>query len=233
MTVEAVTPTIHHDVGPDVVAALVWRFPTPRSVVSTAAVGGGVTTATWIANIGVVDDYRRTDLDEHVAELARMLALDGPGVALLTAADVAANRRHQDGGVAVDATVGVTKPTWAADAPGAFHRRVDGRWTPDTGFGRADDTADVAPAPGTINLVVQVPVPLHPGAAVNAVATATEAKTQALVHAGVPGTGTASDAVVIVHPMDGEEARFAGPRSRWGARIARATHAAVRAGVPS
>ena len=58
-----------------------------------------------------------------------------------------------------------------------------------------------------------------------------EAKTQALVERGVPGTGTASDAVCIVCPVDGDEEPFAGPRSPWGARLARATHGCVLAGL--
>ena len=51
--------------------------------------------------------------------------------------------------------------------------------------------------------------------------TATEAKAQALVEAGVPGTGTASDAVVVCCPPGGTEP-YGGPRSVWGARLARA-----------
>jgi adenosylcobinamide amidohydrolase len=61
--------------------------------------------------------------------------------------------------------------------------------------------------------------------------TATEAKTQALLEAGIRGSGTASDAVCIAAPAAGEREDFAGPRSLWGARIARAVHAAVRAGA--
>ena len=79
--------------------------------------------------------------------------------------------------------------------------------------------------------MVQIPVGLSPAAAVNAVATATEAKVQALVEAGVPGTGTASDAVLVCWSPALPVEPFAGPRSTWGARIARAVHAAVRRGL--
>jgi len=103
----------------------------------------------------------------------------------------------------------VSKPTWASDPAGGFSE-----WTP-----------------GTINLVVQLPVALTGGAAVNAVTTATEAKTQALLDCKVPGTGTASDAVVVTWPSSGEAQPFAGPRSEWGARIAQAAYAAVKVGV--
>jgi len=62
--------------------------------------------------------------------------------------------------------------------------------------------------------------------------TATEAKTQAVLDAGFTGTGTATDAICIAAPADTtREEEFTGPRSMWGARIARAVHAAVRAGA--
>jgi len=66
---------------------------------------------------------------------------------------------------------------------------------------------------------------------VNAVMTVTEAKAQALLEMGVPGTGTASDAVCVACAPYGTVETFAGPRSRIGAPLARAVHAAVRHGV--
>jgi adenosylcobinamide amidohydrolase len=103
-------------------------------------------------------------------------------------------------------------------------------------------------------MLVRVPVALSDAALVNAVVTATEAKTQALLEAGVPGSGTSSDAVCIACPAPGALAsaspvsrspaagslasgqevpveEYGGPRSPWGARIARATHRAVAAGT--
>ena len=85
--------------------------------------------------------------------------------------------------------------------------------------------------PGTINLVVQMPVALDPGAAVNAVMTATEAKVQALRDRGVPGTGTATDAVTVVWLSGSAPERFAGPRSQWGSRLGQAVYRAVWAGA--
>jgi adenosylcobinamide amidohydrolase len=84
---------------------------------------------------------------------------------------------------------------------------------------------------GTINIMAVLPVAMTDAALVNAVMTMTEAKTQALVEAGVAGTGTASDAVCVVVPAAGEEELFGGPRSVWGSRLARAVHAAVLQGV--
>ena len=194
--------------------ALAWRFPEPRPVISSAPVGGGVATVDWIVDVGVTEGYDRTDLAEHAAEVASRLGLVGAGAALFTAVPVDRVVRAEDEGVVVDATVGVTRPTWAADADGTHGIRDGDGWRP-----------------GTINIVVQVPVGLSPAAAVNAVATATEAKAQALVEAGVPGTGTASDATAICWSATLPVEDFAGPRSPWGARIARAVHGAGHRGL--
>jgi len=217
------TPAAHRPVRPEVVdataladtrAALVWRFPSTRAALSSAPVGGGSAAVDWLLNVGVADRYARTDLDDHVRQVAHRVGLAGTGAGLLTAADVRRVVDAEDGGVVVDATVGVTKPTWAAGEDGSHGRRVGDCWEP-----------------GTINVVVQLPVALTPAAAVNAVVTATEAKSQALFEHGVPGTGTASDAVVVVWPPAVPAEAFAGPRSAWGARLARAVHAAVRRGL--
>ncbi|MHB8335563.1 MAG: adenosylcobinamide amidohydrolase [Acidimicrobiales bacterium] len=188
---------------------LVWR--TGASLVaSTATVGGGVGVRHWLLNAQVPHDYARTDLGAHGEELASALALRGEGVVMFTAAAVRRVRVAIDGDVVVEATVGVTRPTWAA-AP--------------------DEATDHGP--GTVNIVVFVPVRLDEGAMLNAVVTATEAKSQALFERRIDGTGTASDALCVVAPLEGPREPFAGPRSRWGARVARAVHAAVLAGLPT
>jgi adenosylcobinamide hydrolase len=190
-------------------AVSAWVFDAPRAALSSAPVGGGSAAIDWLLNIGVARDYARTDLAEHARDIAGRLGLVGTGAAMITAVDVHRMVRADDGDVVVHATVGVTRPTWAAD----------------------DDDAHGEWEPGTINIVVQLPVALSPAAAVNAVMTATEAKAQALFEVGVPGTGTASDAVTVVWPAVLPAEPFAGPRSTWGARIGRAVHAAVRDGL--
>ena len=219
--------------------ALVWDVPAGWVALSSAAVGGGLVTPRWVVNVDVGGDFLRTDLAAYVAELADDLGLAGPGCALLTAADVTQVEHATDGEagrpVQAWATVGVTKPTWPVPpAPGA--RGVVGPCRP-------GDTTSPQPQPGTINIVVALPVPLSASALVQAVGTITEAKAQVLVQAGVPGTGTASDAVVVLcpevspdeHEADEHEAgdpvAFAGVRSAWGQRVARAVHAAVAAGL--
>jgi len=209
LTLAPVAPRLvrPHD---DARGVLIWRFETALSALSSSAVGGGWGSIDWVIAIGVGLEYDRMDLDDHAAEVATAVGAKGRGVALFTAVDVAKVRHGLSAGVRVDATVGVTIPTWAATE---------------------HDGVDLAPRPGTVNVVAQLPVALEPSAAVNAVVTITEAKAQALSEAGVQGTGTASDAVVVCWPPSGAPERFAGPRSTWGARLARATHAAIAAGL--
>ncbi|CAO0825899.1 Adenosylcobinamide amidohydrolase OS=Streptomyces microflavus OX=1919 GN=G3I39_32335 PE=4 SV=1 [Streptomyces microflavus] len=56
---------------------------------------------------------------------------------------------------------------------------------------------------------------------------------QALLDAGLDCSGTPTDAVCVAAPEPGPDGGepFAGPRSAWGARIARAVHTAVLAGA--
>lgn len=193
--------------GPDGGPLLVWRFPEPVPCVATAVLGGGLGRRAWALNAQVPKEYHRDPL-AHGAEIAAAQGLEGDGVGMLTAAPVLEVVSRADDGASCDATVGVSTPTWAAAEDGAWSR-----WSP-----------------GTINLLCWVPAPLSDAALVNAVVTATEAKAQALRDVGVPGTGTASDALAVCCAPGGTEA-YGGPRSTWGARLARAVHAAVADGA--
>lgn len=74
---------------------------------------------------------------------------------------------------------------------------------------------------GTINVMAILPERLSDAALVNAIATATEAKAQALRDLGVDATGTATGALCLLCPDEGRAQDFGGPRSLWGARLAR------------
>lgn len=188
---------------------LVWRAPTPLRMVASAPHGGGIGVRRWVVNAQVPMSYGRRDPDHHLSRLGVSLGLRGRGVGMLTAADVRAVSSVIEAGVEVSATVGLGHPTWAA----------------------APDATGPVSLVGTINLVVLLPERLSDAALVNAVATATEAKSQALFEAGIAGTGTATDAVCIACPDEGPPHVFGGPRSVWGARLARAVHGAVLGGL--
>lgn len=187
---------------------ILWRFGPGWRMISSAVLGGGIGPREWVLNAQVDKDYARTDPVEHLTEMGP----EGPGVGMLTAAMVEHYTRAADGGAEAVATVGLGVPTWAAALADAASEEVGRR-------------------PGTINIVVAVPVALCDAALVNAVMTVTEAKTQALIEAGFPCTGTASDAVCVAVREEGRQEPFGGPRSRWGARIARAVHRAVLDGA--
>ena len=190
---------------------LCWRFDAPRMVIASSPHGGGLGLRRWILNATVPASCGRRDPDRHLGKLGVSFGLPGRGIGLLTAVDVRRHQRVADGDVAVVATVGVGKPLWAAvpadEAAASTGQRV-----------------------GTVNVVAFLPERLTDAALVNAVATIAEAKAQAFVDLRLPGTGTATDAVCVVCPPDGRTHYFGGPRSAWGARLARATHAAVVAG---
>lgn len=191
---------------------LVWRLGPGWRVCSSAVLGGGLGPRAWILNAQVPGGYPRLDPDRHLAEIAAAEALDGPGAGLMTAADVTAYTVARDGGATATVTSGLGVRGWAAAPSGG---------------------TDGPLPPGTVNIVVTLPVALSDAALVNAVATATEAKVQALVDAGLDCSGTPTDAVCVAapDPGGGPGEPFAGPRSRWGARLARAVHRAVLEGA--
>lgn len=84
--------------------------------------------------------------------------------------------------------------------------------------------------PGTINVLVAVNVPLQDCGLANAVITVTEAKSAALMDAGVDGTGTTSDAVMVACPP-GDGCKYAGTATDAGIAIARAVRSAVAGSV--
>ncbi|GLW97053.1 adenosylcobinamide amidohydrolase [Microtetraspora sp. NBRC 16547] len=244
-------------------ASLLWEFGPGWRMISSAMLGGGIGPREWVLNAQVIGAYARMDPLDHLAELAPEGA--GAGVGMLTAASVDRYVQASDGGVEAVATVGLRVPTWAASPEG----RTDPELRPalvdpapldpaqldpasldpaqldsaQLDSAPLDSAPSGFPAPGTINIIVAVPVPFTDAALVNAVMTVTEAKTQALIEAGFQCTGTASDAVCVAvrdggvgggqgdGPGDGTGELFGGPRSIWGARIARAVHQAVLAGA--
>src|ERR1700685_2515070 len=111
-----------------------WRPGPGYLMISSGTVAGGPRPREWVLNAQVASGYARTDPATHLGELAAGLRLRGPGVGLLTAAQVTDVVARDEEGVHAAATVGLRMPTWAATAPG---------------------TADLDPldlSPGTINI---------------------------------------------------------------------------------
>lgn len=198
------------DDGAGAASAALWKsFTAPRSACSSAIVGGGMLDVDWVVNATVATNYFHSDPVAHAHSIAAELGLAGTGACLLTAVDVEINARYAaEDGASVMATAGISSRCWAAAPPSVE-----------------------APHSGTINIVVEVPAPMSPAALVNLVMTATEAKAQYFAEAGHQATGTPTDAIVVLCPrgavtVDGQ---YGGPRSRWGAVVARAVLAALHA----
>jgi adenosylcobinamide amidohydrolase len=188
---------------------LVWRFDEPVLAICTGPLGGGLGRRHWAVNATVANSYARLDPGDHLRELAGGLGLAGDGVGMLTAVDVTSHVTRTDSGVLADATVGLGHPTWAA-APDGHLRHL---------------------RPGTINIIAWIPAALSEAALVNTVVSVTEAKSQALWDHGLDATGTGSDAVFVACALSGAIDPYGGPRSIWGARLARAVYAAVHGGA--
>lgn len=202
----------YSDDGSGRASLVLWKaFREPRLACSSAIVGGGLREVNWVINATVAVDYRLPDPVSHARSIAQEVHLEGEGACLLTAVDVSVNARwRSEDGVMAMATAGISQMGWAA-------MPVD---------------ADVdAPRPGTINIVVELPVAMSHGALVNMVMTATEAKAQYFAETRRRGTGTPTDAVVVLCPRGPvlADGLYGGPRSRWGSVAARAVLAALHA----
>jgi len=89
------------------------------------------------------------------------------------------------------------------------------------------------PLPGTINVILVIDAALSPAAMVNAVISATEAKTMMLAEwhvltpEGEPASGTSTDAVVVACTGRGAGHDYAGPATAVGWLIGRTVRAAI------
>src|SRR5437763_7834392 len=117
--------------------AACWRPGPGYRMISSGVLGGGIGPREWVLNAQVAAGYARTDPARHLGELAWRFGLSGPGVGMLTAAQVTGLVTRSDEGVWAAVTAGLRVPTWAAALVGQA--------------GQAD------PDPGTINIVVSVP----------------------------------------------------------------------------
>jgi len=105
-----VRPVLVWDAGDDSAG---WRM------IGSGVLGGGIGPARWWVNAMVDKQYHHPDPRAHVAGIAADLGLTGPGVGMLTAAEVNAWQHASEDGVHVATTVGLGVPVNAAAAPHA------------------------------------------------------------------------------------------------------------------
>ncbi len=189
-------------------------------VLSSAAFGGERRRARHILNHTVRKNYNCDQPDQDLARLAAKIGLDGGVVGLMTAVDVRQTvvRSGIRKGLAV--AVACTAGTGNACAAGI-----------------PVEPGKNAAAPGTINIVVLVDGNLTAAAMVNAVITATEAKTRAIFQVGVRlpdgglATGTTTDAIVIACTGRGKPLPYAGAATELGYLVGHTVYRAVTQGV--
>lgn len=193
-------------------AVHVWS-ETPLNVLSSAVVGGELTHVRHIINLHVPKDYANRSPHDDLNTFARELGIVEPFIGLMTAAkteraQIAIERDELTTVVAI-VTVGISHPIAAGitpTAPSLAH---------------------------TINIILVADARVSMAAHVNAIITATEAKTLALIeHAvrapeGVLASGTGTDSIVIATTERGIAHEYAGPISPLGALMARAVRRAV------
>jgi len=187
----------------------------PLAVVSSAMVGGDLKWTRHIVNMHVRSDYDCRNPAGDLDLLARGLGIDEPFVGLMTAtrldrAQVVVEKDEQYTVIAV-VTAGLSHPTAAG----------------------LEQAITLRPNSGTINMIALVDARLTSAARVNAIITATEAKTLALMTVGVRtpsgeiASGTSTDSIVVASTERGERVEYAGPIMPVGALIGRAVRRAI------
>lgn len=202
----------------------VWLHKTPALLhvsskialqcLSSAVLGGGLVRAHHIINLGVPSDYRCGNHLFDLQQAAQQHGITGPFVGLMTAARIADAQvvveRDDVAAVAAIVTLGISHPTAAGVSASAQLSR-----------------------PGTINTIVLVDGKLSPAAQVNALVTATEAKSLVMAECSVCtpeghlASGTGSDALVVASTERGAYFEYGGPISHIGAMVGRAVRAAT------
>ncbi len=193
----------------------------PLTVLGSAVVGGGYGSAREILNVHVDDQYDGERPEEDLAAVAAELGIDGPFVGLMTAAYTefarCAVESLGDLTVAAVVSVGLRNTSSAGVTPPI----------------EAGPAGAPAAGSGTINLILLVDGALTPAAMVNAVITATEAKTMTLAEwdvktpQGDAASGTSTDTVVVACTGRGEEMIYAGPATAVGWLAGRSVRAAM------
>lgn len=207
---------------------LVARLPEPHEVLSWAVVGGGRRRAETVAWHQVFNRELGPEVDPRELLRGRLREAGIPdAVGLLTSASLGAytdvEKRCDGVSARCVATVGLGNALRAGDPPGV------------------GSTIAAAARVGTINLLVRVAAPLSEEALAEVLALAAEARTLAVLEAGVrslrsglPATGTGTDCVVVAAPRPeagAEPLAYAGKHTAVGHLVGAAVEEAVRTGI--
>ncbi len=171
----------------------------PLHCLSSAVVGGGFIQTRNIINLHVKKGYDNPRPTQDLDRYANKIGIKTPYVGLMTAAfpDQAQTSTLTQDGIQVSAVItsGVSNASAAGDDP----------------------PVAAPPEPGTINIILILSRRLSRAAMVNAVITATEAKTGVLrdlkmkTPGNLPATGTSTDSIVIACRQESPRIPYAGP----------------------
>jgi len=194
-------------------------FGEPHQILSWAVVNGGMTRSRHIAWLKVGKNGMGQGIDPRVF-LKEKLKQKGinKAVGLLTSADldsfVDIEKEFCQNSARCIATVGLSNALRIGDLP------------------RSSEHV------GTINLVVQLSMPLSDEAFVEAISIAAEARTAAVlnsctpsIRSGLPSTGTGTDCIAIAAPISGKPSVYAGKHTDIGHLIGAAVYEAITKGV--
>ncbi len=194
------------------------QFDTPHRVISSAVLNGGFVKARHILNLNVRDQIKngckiQKRPDITLAEYGKENGWSSKIVGLMTAASMDSFRMVQATEQGVDifvlVTAGLSNVRRAGDY--AEHREIGTS---------AGDT-------GTINIICLTSASLTQAAMIEAVITATEAKTAALQNLGIkspvsdsPATGTGTDAIAIAAGHGSIKIKYCGKHVIFGEILA-------------
>lgn len=187
---------------------LVVRSGKPLRALSSAIINGGLCMTNTILNHQVAKNFADPKPEDYLSKIAASLNLPTTTVGLMTAADVTKasleTRKTDNATICALVTAGVSYPAAPADSL----RRMKGA--------------------GTINIIILVEGNLSDACMVEAVKTATEAKSAALRELDIRSrfsqrvaSGTTTDAIVVACTGDGEPIRYAGTATELGEALGR------------
>lgn len=192
----------------------------PLKVLGSAVLGGDLRSARYIINHTVDKGYNGSDPERDLKQVAENLELGHDVLGMMTAVSVTqtflTHVNHKGLSVVTLCTAGIGNPGVAGLS---ISKVIDQN------------------KQGTINLILLVDGNLTDPAMVNAVITATEAKTRALFKANIclPGgeqvTGTTTDSIIVACTGRGEKLRYAGTGTDLGYLVGRTVYEAVLQGV--
>ncbi len=195
---------------------MVVQLPHRMRVLSTTILNGAFTETDTIVMVQVPISYMGAEPEEEVRSIVKRLGLGQATVGFMTAADmekvISVKEESYNGMEAIAiTTAGVKNAVYAGELIPERVRALLGK-------------------SHTINTIVVLGVPLHDTGLANAIITATEAKSAALMDCKVRGTGTTSDAIAVICPI-GKGEKYAGTATDIGICLARAVRGAVAESV--